>query len=73
MSTFSTEIRLENPRDAGNARHGLIKETEVRRLTVNALDISDEKAINRLLERVDTSLPEDLWQASYDILAKAEW
>jgi hypothetical protein len=29
--------------------------------------------INRLLERVDTSLPDDLWQASYDILAKAEW
>jgi hypothetical protein len=34
---FSTEITLENLIDAGNARHGLIKETEVRRLTVNAL------------------------------------
>jgi hypothetical protein len=39
----------------------------------SAADASGEKDINRLLERVDTSLPEDLWQASYDILAKAEW
>jgi hypothetical protein len=36
-------------------------------------DAVGDHAINRLLERVDTSLPEDLWQASYDILAKAEW
>jgi hypothetical protein len=38
-----------------------------------AADASGGQDINRLLERVDTSLPEDLWQASYDILAKAEW
>jgi hypothetical protein len=37
MSTFKTEITLENPRDAGNAAEGMIKETEVRRLTVDAL------------------------------------
>jgi hypothetical protein len=37
MSIFSEEITLENPRDAGNVRHGIIKETEVRRLTVKAL------------------------------------
>jgi hypothetical protein len=37
MSTFYTEITLENPVDAGMARRGIIKESEVRRLTVNAL------------------------------------
>jgi hypothetical protein len=37
MSTFKEEITLENPIDAGNARRGIIKESEVRRLTVNAL------------------------------------
>jgi hypothetical protein len=37
MSIFSEEITLANPRDAGNARHGIIKESEVRRLTVKAL------------------------------------
>jgi predicted aspartyl protease len=37
MSTFHTEITLENPRDAGNSVEGLIKDTEVRRLKVNAL------------------------------------
>ncbi|MDR3284693.1 MAG: retroviral-like aspartic protease family protein [Treponema sp.] len=37
MSCFREEITLENPRDAGNARHGIIKETEVRHLTVKAL------------------------------------
>jgi clan AA aspartic protease len=37
MSIFSEEITLSNPRDAGNARHGIIKESEVRRLTVKAL------------------------------------
>jgi hypothetical protein len=37
MSCFREEITLENPRDAGNAVEGIIKETEVRRLTVKAL------------------------------------
>jgi hypothetical protein len=37
MSTFKEEITLENPVDATNAVNGIIKETEVRRLTVNAL------------------------------------
>jgi hypothetical protein len=37
MSTFREEITLENPRDAGNVRHGLIKESEVRKVTVKAL------------------------------------
>jgi predicted aspartyl protease len=37
MSCFREEIRLENPRDAGNAGEGIIKETEVRRITVDAL------------------------------------
>ncbi|MDR3334376.1 MAG: hypothetical protein LBT13_05760, partial [Treponema sp.] len=37
MSTFYEEITLENDRDVGLAKHGVIKETEVRRMTVNAL------------------------------------
>jgi predicted aspartyl protease len=37
MSTFKEEITLENPVDATNAVNGLIKESAVRRLTVNAL------------------------------------
>jgi hypothetical protein len=37
MSCFREEITLENPRDAGNAVEGMIKETEVRRLMVDAL------------------------------------
>jgi clan AA aspartic protease len=37
MSIFSEQITLENPRDAGNAVEGIIKESEVRRLTVDAL------------------------------------
>jgi predicted aspartyl protease len=37
MSTFYTEITLENPRDAGNVVEGIIKETEVRKVTANAL------------------------------------
>jgi hypothetical protein len=37
MSTFKEEITLENPVDAGMAQRGIIKESEVRRLTVNAL------------------------------------
>jgi hypothetical protein len=37
MSTFREEITLENPRDAGNAVEGIIKETEVRKVTVKAL------------------------------------
>jgi hypothetical protein len=37
MSTFKEQITLENPIDATNAVNGLIKETEVRRLTVKAL------------------------------------
>jgi hypothetical protein len=37
MSTFYTEITLENVVDAGKAREGLIKKTEVRKVTVNAL------------------------------------
>jgi len=37
MGTFYTEITLENHTDGEMAARGLIKETEVRRLTVNAL------------------------------------
>jgi hypothetical protein len=37
MSKFYTEITLENSRDKGNAMDGIIKEEDVRRLTVNAL------------------------------------
>ncbi|MDR3301288.1 MAG: aspartyl protease family protein [Spirochaetaceae bacterium] len=37
MRTFREEITLENPRDAGNVRHGLIKEAEVRKVTVDTL------------------------------------
>jgi predicted aspartyl protease len=37
MSTFYTEITLENPVDAGNARRGIIEKSAVRRLTVSAL------------------------------------
>jgi hypothetical protein len=37
MSTFREEITLENPVDAGMAQRGLLKESEVRRLTVDAL------------------------------------
>jgi hypothetical protein len=37
MSCFREEITLENPADASNARHGIIKESEVRRFTVDAL------------------------------------
>jgi hypothetical protein len=35
--TFKEKITLENPRDAGNAVEGIIKETEMRRLTVDVL------------------------------------
>jgi predicted aspartyl protease len=37
MSIFGEEITLENPRDAGNAVEGMIKKSEVHRLTVKAL------------------------------------
>jgi hypothetical protein len=37
MSCFREEITLENPTDATNAVNGIIKEMEVRRLTVDAL------------------------------------
>ncbi|MDR3276293.1 MAG: aspartyl protease family protein [Treponema sp.] len=37
MSCFREEITLENPTDATNAVNGIIKETEVRHVTVNAL------------------------------------
>jgi hypothetical protein len=37
MSTFREEITLENPVDAGMAARGIIKETEVRKVTVKAL------------------------------------
>jgi predicted aspartyl protease len=37
MSAFREEITLENSTDATNAVNGLIKESEVRRLTVNAM------------------------------------
>ncbi|MDR3325554.1 MAG: retroviral-like aspartic protease family protein [Spirochaetaceae bacterium] len=37
MSTFREEITLENPVDAGMARRGVIKDTEVRKVTVKAL------------------------------------
>jgi hypothetical protein len=37
MSIFSVKIILENPHDATNVRHGIIKETEARRFTVDAL------------------------------------
>jgi hypothetical protein len=37
MSCFREEITLEDPRDAGNAVEGIIKETEVRHITVKAL------------------------------------
>ena len=36
MSTFSESIILTNPRDTGNADEGLIPESEVRSVTVNA-------------------------------------
>jgi hypothetical protein len=37
MGLVYTEITLENPVDAGNARRGIIRETEVRKVTVNAM------------------------------------
>jgi clan AA aspartic protease len=37
MGTFREEITLENARDRGNARAGLIADAEVRSLTVEAL------------------------------------
>jgi predicted aspartyl protease len=37
MSCFREEITLENPVDAGNARRGIIKKSEVRKVTVKAL------------------------------------
>ncbi|MDR3337268.1 MAG: aspartyl protease family protein [Treponema sp.] len=37
MSVVYTEITLENPVDAGMAQRGIIKETEVRKVTVNAM------------------------------------
>jgi hypothetical protein len=37
MSTFYEEITLENPIDVALAKHGVIKESEFRRMTVNAL------------------------------------
>jgi hypothetical protein len=37
MSTFYEAITLENDRDAGLAKYGVIKKSEVRRITVNAL------------------------------------
>ena len=36
MSTFNETITLTNARDAGNARTGLVPESEVRSLTVDA-------------------------------------
>jgi clan AA aspartic protease len=35
--TFSALITLKNARDVGNVRHGLIKETELREMTVRAM------------------------------------
>jgi predicted aspartyl protease len=37
MSTFYEEIMLENSADVTLAKHGVIKESEVHRMTVNAL------------------------------------
>jgi clan AA aspartic protease len=37
MSITYTEITLKNPIDVSNARHGLIKESEVRQTTVRAM------------------------------------
>jgi clan AA aspartic protease len=37
MSLVQTEITLKNALDVGKKREGLIKETEIRQLTVNAL------------------------------------
>jgi clan AA aspartic protease len=37
MSIFSEKITLENPHDATDVRHGIIKESEARRFTVDAL------------------------------------
>jgi hypothetical protein len=37
MSTFYEAITLENEGDVTLAQHGVIKETEVRRMTVNAM------------------------------------
>jgi clan AA aspartic protease len=37
MGEVRTEVTLVNARDAGNAQSGFIPETEVRRLTVNAV------------------------------------
>jgi hypothetical protein len=37
MSTFYEEISLENPIDIGLAKHGVIKEAEIRRMTVKAM------------------------------------
>jgi hypothetical protein len=37
MSEVVENITLVNARDAGNARHGIIKEADVHRLTVDAV------------------------------------
>jgi clan AA aspartic protease len=37
MGIVHTEITLENPRDAGNAKEGIIKAKDVRRMRVNAM------------------------------------
>ena len=37
MGTVYAKITLKNARDVGNARHGLIKEPEVREMTVRAM------------------------------------
>jgi clan AA aspartic protease len=37
MSLARTEITLKNARDAGNARSGFIKESEIRQTTVSAM------------------------------------
>jgi hypothetical protein len=54
MSCFREEITLENPVDAGNAWRGLIKETEVRKVTVK-----DAAAMGfNLIDATDTMMGE---------------
>jgi clan AA aspartic protease len=37
MATFNETITLENPRDAGNARRGIIKPEEIHKITLDAV------------------------------------
>lgn len=37
MSTFKVEITLVNARDIGNAREGLIPDTQIRKVTIDAM------------------------------------